>query len=758
MVEEKSCFSYEIVREGEEKILRISCEECNFSPSIENSQTAMTKTIELLMQIGGITKIILTQKRDYEYDYHQTVLLNEIAGLYKKLSKDQRLSYSSLVVGTGCVKYLREGFSNLQSIVFTHLKGDPVSAYVELRRLIRKEKIKLDVTVEEQGIKCEEYFISILEYVAEMLEKTKLIGMVRPYLAGYSSGDREIYRRVFRAVVRPDFMFTKLMATYPTDGQVLDSYSVGNTEITIFGFQNSTKTLYHMVPPEFKFTEEKYEILDTAREIMAEHKPTKEEFVDPARMREVFYNVGKDLIEDLIGHKNIKLKSEEIEELAQVLLRYTVGFGLIEVLLLDPQIQDANINSPMGKTPIFVVHGGFDDCTTNIIPSDAEAESWATKLRMISGRPLDEANPILDTELKIPGMTSRVAAITAPLNPTGLAFSFRRHRDKPWTLPLFIKAGMIDSMAAGLISFLIDGTRTMLLAGTRSSGKTSLLGSLLVEIMRRYRIITIEDTLELPTLALKDLGFNIQSMKVAGALAGKDTTEVDASKGIRTTLRLGDSALIIGEVRSSEAIALYEAMRVGASANVVAGTIHGASPYGVFDRVVNDIGVPKTSFKATDIIIISNPVRSATGLHKKRRVLQITEVRKQWDDDPMREGGFVDLMKYNPETDKLEITDALMSGDSEILKEIAGNIAEFAGNWEAVWENIELRAKCKQALVDIAEKTKKPELLEADFVIETNDMFHNLLDKVKKEVGKIDPERVFFEYNEWLKKEAKKHK
>jgi len=758
MVEEKSCFSYEIVREGEKKILRISCEECNFTPSIENSQTAMTKTIELLMQIGGITKIILTQKRDYEYDYHQTVLLNEIAGLYKKLSKDQRLSYSSLVVGTGCVKYLREGFSNLQSIVFTHLKGDPVSAYVELRRLIRKEKIKLDVTVEEQGIKCEEYFISILEYVAEMLEKTKLIGMVRPYLAGYSSGDREIYRRVFRAVVRPDFMFTKLMATYPTDGQVLDSYSVGNTEITIFGFQNSTKTLYHMVPPEFKFTEEKYEILDTAREIMAEHKPTKEEFVDPARMREVFYNVGKDLIEDLIGHKNIKLKSEEIEELAQVLLRYTVGFGLIEVLLLDPQIQDANINSPMGKTPIFVVHGGFDDCTTNIIPSDAEAESWATKLRMISGRPLDEANPILDTELKIPGMTSRVAAITAPLNPTGLAFSFRRHRDKPWTLPLFIKAGMIDSMAAGLISFLIDGTRTMLLAGTRSSGKTSLLGSLLVEIMRRYRIITIEDTLELPTLALKDLGFNIQSMKVAGALAGKDTTEVDASKGIRTTLRLGDSALIIGEVRSSEAIALYEAMRVGASANVVAGTIHGASPYGVFDRVVNDIGVQKTSFKATDIIIISNPVRSATGLHKKRRVLQITEVRKQWDDDPMREGGFVDLMKYNPETDKLEITDALMSGDSEILKEIAGNIAEFAGNWEAVWENIELRAKCKQALVDIAEKTKKPELLEADFVIETNDMFHNLLDKVKKEVGKIDPERVFFEYNEWLKKEAKKHK
>ena len=425
---------------------------------------------------------------------------------------------------------------------------------------------------------------------------------------------------------------------------------------------------------------------------------------------------------------------------------------------MDPKIQDANANSPMGKTPIFVVHGDFDDCYTNIIPSEAEAESWATKLRMISGRPLDEANPILDTELKIPGMTSRVAAITAPLNPTGLAFSFRRHRDKPWTLSLFIKVGMIDSVAAGLISFLIDGTRTMLISGTRSSGKTSLLGSLLVEIMRRYRIITIEDTLELPAPALKDLGFNIQSMKVAGALAGKETTEVDASRGIRATLRLGDSALIIGEVRSKEAIALYEAMRVGAAANVVAGTIHGASPYGVFDRVVNDIGVPRTSFKATDIIVVANPVRSAAGLRRKRRVLQITEVRKTWEDDPLREGGFVDLMKYNPETDKLEVTDALANGDSEILKEIAGNIVEFAGNWEAVWNNIMLRAKCKQAIVDISDKTGKPELLEADFTIEANDMFHKLLDKVKKETGKMDEERIFFDFNEWLKKEGKKRK
>ncbi|MFC1801181.1 ATPase, T2SS/T4P/T4SS family [Nanoarchaeota archaeon] len=755
VVKESKCFAYEIVREGEEKVLKINCEECTFTPSIEDNNIAMGKTVDILLEVSGVTRIILSQKSDYEYDFYQTQILNEIAQVHKRVSADERLNYSSLVTGTGCERFLRAGYASLQYILFTVFKSDPVTAYVELRRLLRKEKIKLENVIDGAEIKCQEYFISMIEYVLDIWDKTRMINLTRPFLAGFQVGDRNIYKRVFNPTTRPDFMFAKLMATYPTDGEVLDSYSVGNTEITIFGFPDEIKTLYHMVPPEFKFPEEKYEILDTARNIMAEHKPTKEEFVDPARMREVFFNVGKDLINDLLRYRKIKLKESEVDELAQVLLRYTVGFGLMEVLLSDPKVQDANANSPMGKLPIFLVHQDFDDCTTNVIPTVHEAESWATKLRMISGRPLDEANPVLDTELKVPGITSRVAAVSAPLNPSGLAFSFRRHRDKPWTLPLFMKAKMIDDVAAGLLSFLIDGTRTLLIAGTRSSGKTSLLGSCLIEIMRRYRVVTIEDTLELPVPALRELEFNVQSLKVASALAGKETSEVSASRGIRTTLRLGDSALIIGEVRSDEAIALYEAMRIGAAANVVAGTIHGASPYGVFDRVVNDIGVPKTSFKATDIIVVANPIRTASGLKKQRRVLQITEVRKDWQDDPIRERGFVDLMKYDPTTDKLEVTDALANGDSEILKDIAGNIKDFAGNWEAVWDNIMLRAKVKRAVVDISDETKRPELLEASFVVLANDMFHKIVDKVRTEVG-MDSKRIFFEFNEWLKREVKK--
>jgi type IV secretory pathway ATPase VirB11/archaellum biosynthesis ATPase len=176
----------------------------------------------------------------------------------------------------------------------------------------------------------------------------------------------------------------------------------------------------------------------------------------------------------------------------------------------------------------------------------------------------------------------------------------------------------------------------------------------MLEIMPRFRTIVVEDTLELPVDALRKIGFNIQRMKVRSALL-EATTEVEASEGIRTSLRLGDSALIIGEVRSKEAKALYEAMRIGALANVVAGTIHGASPYGVFDRVVNDLEVPATSFKATDLVLVANPVKSPDGLHSMKRVVQLTEVRKHWTEDPMKEKGFVDLLRYNVEKMKLNL-------------------------------------------------------------------------------------------------------
>ena len=313
---------------------------------------------------------------------------------------------------------------------------------------------------------------------------------------------------------------------------------------------------------------------------------------------------------------------------------------------------------------------------------------------------------------------------------------------------------MMNSFTAGLLSFLVDGNRTFLVAGTRSSGKTSLLGALMLEIMPKVRVLVIEDTLELPIDSMRKNGYDILRMKVRSALL-EGTTEVEAAEGIRTSLRLGDSALIVGEVRSTEAKALYEAMRVGALANVVAGTIHGDSPYGVFDRVVNDLEVPKTSFKATDIIIVANPVKTADGLHVSKRLINITEVRKHWTEDPLEEGGFIDLVRYNVEKDELEPTSELINGESEIIKNIAGNVKGWAGNWDAVFDSIVLRGKVKQEIVDASDKLNKPALLEATFNVLSNNVFHEISDQVREEFGLPISEEVFSRWQSWLYETAK---
>ncbi|MCB9358388.1 type II/IV secretion system ATPase subunit [Candidatus Woesearchaeota archaeon] len=748
---------YEVIRESEDVTLRIDYDNLSHIPSIEDNEEVMSLAVDAIVDVGDVTKIVFYQKRDYEYDYAQTKLIVEMAQLYKKLIKQKDLFKITSMVSENraFTTFYSQRYVELQNLVFRKLKEDPITTYVQLKRIFRREEI--DREENKQRSHDEKYF-TLLRYIISMMDKTKLISIVKPFLEGFKPGDRELYRRIFSPSIKPDFMFTKLMADYPLEGEEIDSYMIKDeTEVTIFKVPETVQYLYHLLPPEFKLDEEQYEILDIARRIMAEHKPTKSEFVNPERMREVFFNIGHDLIEELIGYRNVKMTEKEISKLTRILVRYTVGFGLIEVLLSDEKIQDVSINSPAGNIPMFIVHADYDDCKTNVVPTSREVDSWATKLRLMSGRPLDEANPILDTELELPGASTRVSAVTRPLDPSGLAFSFRRHRDKPWTLPLFIKAKMITPFAAGLISFLVDGTRTLLIAGTRSSGKSSLLSAILVEIMRKYRIITIEDTLELPTSHLRRMGYNIQPLQVASSLT-KTSTEMTASEGIRSTLRLGDSALIVGEVRSEEARALYEAMRVGAAANTVAGTIHGDSPYGIYDRVVNDIGVPSTSFKATDVIIVANPIRSADGLHKFRRVTSITEVRKDWVNDPLLEHGFTDLMKYDPKDDELKISPELKNGESEILKTIASNIKDYSNNWDAIWENIELRAKIKLAQVEMAEKTGDQDILEARFTVLCNDYFHKISDQVKEELGVLDAKRIFFEWNEWLKSTVKKNK
>lgn len=679
---------YELIREEDENTLVVNTIGSLYFPSIEDSEFWMERIVDYLIEVGSVTSIVLSAERNYIYPYEQVKMLNQVKDLYIYLVEQKKiLSFSKLgPLPEECQKCYPERLSHLQFVVRDLLKKDPVGAYVEIIREQRKQKIFLKKTSYEICKKCYRYYINYLHQIQLKFEELELIQLVKDKIYGFKLGDRTIYREIFEPMIRPNFMFTRLMAEPPANSVQVESYKIGkDIEVGILRDPKDIKYHYHILPPEFRLSDQEYELLTNARNILAKHKPRSVEFVNPQRMREVFFNISKDLITELAKDNKVDISYDDIIKLSKILVRLTVGFGLVELVLQDDNVEDIYVNAPIGTTPIIVKHATYGECNTNIIPSLKEADAWASRFRMISGRPLDEANPVLDTELITSNISSRASIVQTPLSPKGLSFAFRRHRVKPWTLPLFLKQKYLSPLASGLLSFLIDGSRTLLVAGTRGSGKTSLLGSLMVEIMRRYRVITVEDTLELPVEYLRGLNYNILPMKVRSAIVG-EASEMSAEDGIRTTLRLGDSCLIIGEVRSVEAKALYEAMRIGALSNVVAGTIHGESPYGIFDRVVNDLNVPVTSFKATDIIILCNKLRSPDGLHEYRRMTGITEVRKHWQKEPSAEQGFFDLMSYDAKTDTLQPSRGLIEGESMILKSIAARSREWVGRWDYLGE------------------------------------------------------------------------
>lgn len=746
---------YEVLKEGDSTIIRFNWLGCPFAPTVEGDPETMARVVDAITQVRDARRIVIAEAYEYEYDEGQTNALAEIAAVLEALVKEENILANPSLTSPECSGYFPEHFKFVEDLIVNKIRKDPVGGYIILLDELRDFHEKVDSLQFPKMKECYvDYTKQVLFKIKQYLEQTQIIQKALPVIQQLRPGDRTIYSEFFSPTIRPNFTLTRYMLKPPLNSELLDSYSLaGGIDVEVYGIKGETENYYHIIPPEFKLPEEEYMALGMARRIMLGYKPSTTSFTE--QTRQYFERVGADLIATVANEQGIQLAHDRVLMLAKILARYTTGLGILEVLLADPKIQDIFINAPIGEIPIRVMHNDFEECITNLLPTKEDAESMAARFKMESGRPLDEAEPVLDTSVITPEGRARVCAITRSLSPQGLAFAFRRHRSEPWTFPLFIDQKMMDPLAAALIWFVIDGGRAILYAGPRASGKTSLLSASIIEIMRRYRIIAVEDTLELPIDEYRKMGYNILSLKVQSVIT-KLASEIPADEGIRTALRLGDSCLIIGEVRSHEARALYEAMRVGALSNVVAGTIHGDDPYGVWDRVVNDLGVPTTSFKATDLLVMPAPIRSADGLRRYRRVVTITEIGKQWQKDPLKENGFIELMKYDAKKDALEPTEEFLSGKSVLLNAIGSKVKEWAGNWDAIFDNIKLRADIKKAIVDLSAQANDKSILEAPFVSRSNDTFHLISQHVNKELGAFDNKEIYTRWMNWAKEEIRK--
>ena len=106
-------------------------------------------------------------------------------------------------------------------------------------------------------------------------------------------------------------------------------------------------------------------------------------------------------------------------------------------------------------------------------------------------------------------------------------------------------------------------------------------------------------------------------------------------------------------------------------------------------------------------------------------------------------------MRDNVDKDELEPTDELINGDSEIIKDIAAGVKGWAGNWDAVYDNILLRAAIKKEIVYLSEKFNRPDILEAEFNSLSNTMFHQFSKDIQDSYGLPEKDKVFALWKAW---------
>jgi len=740
--------NYVVTNEGNKKKLVFDCRNCVYNTSVSDDPRCRYHIMKIL-EIVDADEVILADVYERVYAEKQTSYLKEMVNLL--LSFENRAIWVSSHLGVkdiDCDECYPERHNNILKFARDLLSFDPISSYISLLKEIENNNTRKN---DSEGQPCNPCFKANLNHlisIKEEYDKTKFIKAVKPYLmkATDLSDLAEIYKAVFEVEIKPAFIGSRVNFEDMDKLQLMDEYMVLNTQIQVFRHPDKIEYQYIINPPEYTLSPDHYFVLTKTKETVANYQPGKVTLTTGTSTKKYFQRIYTSTIADIARRYNISLLPEDIEALSEIVTRYTIGYGILELLLSDKKVTDIYLDSPLGSKAIYLVHSQYGQCQTNINYTERDAESFVGKIRAMSGRPFDDAHPILDYDLA--DLNTRIAIIGKPLSTDGIAFAFRLHKETPWTLPQLIKAKSMSPLAAGMLSFFVNNNCTILVAGSRGAGKTSLMTALMLEILQNARVIVQEDTLELPIEYMREIGYNIQRLKTRSAIgAGEESAEVPPEDALRTALRLGDSALIVGEVRSVEAKVLYEAMRIGAAGNVVMGTIHADSAYAVWDRVVNDLGVPTTSFKATDLVVVGKPIRFKGSLKSHRRIVQITEVRKHWNKDPDAEGGLLNIMEYEAGKDTLILNEDALK-DSKLFSKIC----RLSGmNIEEVWDNIKMLATEKEYQVNVSDEMECPQLLEA----ENTAYAHNKLLLIKEdylsEVGKIDYNKVTVTWKKWYK-------
>ena len=288
---------------------------------------------------------------------------------------------------------------------------------------------------------------------------------------------------------------------------------------------------------------------------------------DAAEVEQVIGNYVDKVLEDNPFAVPVSERGRIVSDLRDEML----GLGPIESLLKDPSITEIMVNGPK---KVFIERMGKLQLSGVQFHDDAHVMNIIERILSPIGRHIDESTPLVDARLKD---GSRVNIIIPPLALCGPCITIRKFAQKALSVENLISFGTLDRKMADFIRACIQARINILVSGGTGSGKTTTLNVLSSFIPENERIVTIEDAAELKlqqthVVTLESRPANIEG---SGQITIRDL--------VKNALRMRPDRIIVGEVRSGEALDMLQAMNTGHDGSLT--TAHANTPRDALSRL-----------------------------------------------------------------------------------------------------------------------------------------------------------------------------
>ncbi len=323
--------------------------------------------------------------------------------------------------------------------------------------------------------------------------------------------------------------------------------------------------------------------------------------------------------EEYFRSRGISLSPLSKERIIYYVLRDFVGYGPVDALILDPEVEDISCDGV--DVPLFIFHGKYESVKTNVVFADEEAlNSFIVMLGQRCSKAVSVSAPILD------GTTPeghRVQATYArEITTRGASFTIRRFKERPFTPVDLVAMGSASEEMVAYFWLAAEQGESVIICGGPAAGKTSTLNAIALFIPPTSKIVSIEDTREVNLPHENWIPGATRSGTGDRGADGKAAGEVDMFDLVRAALRQRPNYIVVGEVRGKETYTMFQAMATG---HTTYSTMHADSVKSMVNRLENPpINTPRILLSALNNVIIQIQARTEKGV--VRRLKQVLEI------------------------------------------------------------------------------------------------------------------------------------